>query len=280
MLNFDGQWRFQSPGTIASDVQEDILAKVVGRIATIARRQDVLETFKRRFAQAAGKTSSNSSNESWAESDLRQYMRDAAENAALFVEALHDGLIDMGQFHAVIPPWHYVNTALAPSGYMIDPPNLIMSNVPVPISVPANVPSLDTQANELIQRSLSDSETFLNTGSYRAGVQEILWLLETISTAFQGAEYPEGNITGKYFNKIIGDLRRFNRDRTLSKVVDWMERLHGYLSSPGGGGIRHGALLNENVEITESEARLYCDLTRSYISFLLHEYSRLGSVAT
>ena len=127
------------------------------------------------------------------------------------------------------------------------------------------LPSLDTQANERIQRSLSESETFLITGSYRAAVQEILWLLETISTAFQGAEYPDGNITGKYFNKIIGDLRRFNRDRTLSRVVDWMENMHGYLSSPGGGGIRHGALLNENVEITEIEARLYCDLTRSYI---------------
>lgn len=280
MLNFDGQWRFQSPGTIAPDVQEDILIKVIGRIGTSARRQDVLETFKRRFAQAAGKTSSNSSNESWAESDLRQYMKDAAENAPLFVEALHDGLIDMGHLRAVIPPWNYVNTVLASSGYVIDPPNLIMSSVPVPISVPANVPSLDTQANERIQRSLSDSETFLNTGSYRAGVQEILWLLETISTAFQGAEYPEGNITGKYFNKIIGDLRRFNRARTLSTVVDWIEKLHGYLSSPGGGGIRHGALLNENVEITESEARLYCDLTRSYISFLLHEHSRLGPVTS
>lgn len=277
MLNFDGRWRFQSPGSISSDVQEEILSKIIVRVATSGRRQDVLETFKRRFAQAAGKTSSNSSNDSWAETDLRQYMKDAAENAPLFVEALHDGLIDLTHSHAVIPPWNYVNAALGSSGYLIDPPNLIMSSLPVPICVPANVPSLDTQANQRIQRSLSESETFLIAGSYRAAVQEILWLLETISTAFQGAEYPDGNITGKYFNKIISDLRRFNRDRTLSRVVDWMESMYGYLSSPSGGGIRHGALLNENLEITESEARLYCDLTRSYISFLLHEHSRLGS---
>lgn len=277
MLNFDGQWRFQSPGVITPDVQEDILVKVIGRVASNASRQDVLETFKRRFAQAAGKTSSKSSSESWAESDLRQYMRDAAENAPMFVEALYDGLVDMGQFRAVIPPWTYVNTVLASSGYRIDPPNLIMSNAPVPIAVPTAIPSLDTQANACIQRSLSESESFLSAGRYRAAVQEILWLLETISTAFQGAEYPDGNITGKYFNKIIGDLRRFNRDRTLGRVVDWMENMHGYLSSPGGGGIRHGALLNANIEITESEARLYCDLTRSYISFLLHEHSRLGA---
>lgn len=279
MLNFDSRWRFQSPGTIVNDVLDDILVKVIGKVATNARRQDVLETFKRRFAQAAGKASSTSSNESWAESDLRQYMRDAAENAALFVEALHDGLTDISHTGAVVPPWTYVNTVLAPSGYSINPPLLIMSTVPVPINVPINVPSLDAQANERIQRSLSGSEAFLSTGSYRAAVQEILWLLETISTAFHGAEYPEGNIAGKYFNRIIGDLRRVNRGRTLSRVVDWMENMHGYLSSPGGGGIRHGAVLNENVEITESEARLYCDLTRSYISFLLHEHSRLRGAA-
>jgi hypothetical protein len=277
MLNFDGRWRFQSPGTISPDVIEAVIVTIIGKIGTHARRQEVLETFKRRFAQASGKTASNSSSESWAETDLRQYMTEAAENAPLFIEALYDGLIDMGHRHAIVPPWTYVNTVLAASGYVIDPPNLIMSNLPVPISVPAHIPSLDAQANERIQRSLSDSETFLNAGSYRAAVQEILWLLETISTAFQGVKYPEGDIAGKYFNKIIDDLRRFNRGRTLSQVIDWVEKMYGYLSSPGGGGIRHGALLNQNVEITESEARLYCDLTRSYISFLLHEHSRLAS---
>lgn len=276
MLNFDSRWRFQSPGTIMSDIREDILVKIIGKVATTASRQDVLEAFKRRFAHAAGKASSSSSSESWAESDLRQYMRDAAENAALFVEALYDGLADLSVSHAVVPPWPYVNSVLAPCGYAINPPHLIMNNEASPISVPAIVPSLDAQANERIQSSLSDSEAFLNTGNYRAAVQEVLWLLETISTAFHGAEYPDGNITGKYFNKIIGDLRRVNQGRTLSRVVDWMESMHGYLSSPGGGGIRHGAILNENVELTESEARLYCDLTRSYISFLLHEHSRLS----
>lgn len=95
MLNFDSRWRFQSLATIIPDVLDDILVKVIGKVATDARRQDILETFKRRFAQAAGKASSNSSNESWAESDLRQFMRGAAENAALFVEALYDGLTDI-----------------------------------------------------------------------------------------------------------------------------------------------------------------------------------------
>lgn len=279
MLNFDSRWRFESPGDILPAVLEDVLAQVISKVATQGHRQDVFETFKRRFAQVSGKTSSPSSSENWAESDLRQYMRDAAGNAALFVEALHDGLIDMSHTLAVIPPWPYVNKVLAPSGYEIDPPNLIIGTISVPIAVPANVPSLDAQANERIQRSLSDSETFLNTGSYRAAVQEILWLLETISTAFRDVEYPDGNITGKYFNKIIGNLRRLNSGRTLSRVVDWMENMYGYLSSPDGGGIRHGSVLSDSLEITEGEARLYCDLTRSYITYLLHEHARLGAAS-
>ncbi|MGJ8749438.1 hypothetical protein [Burkholderia pseudomallei] len=144
--------------------------------------------------------------------------------------------------------------------YAIDPPVLRMGALVTPVAVPTHVSSLDAQANSLIQASLSKSETFLTTGEYRAAVQEILWLLETISTAFQGAQYPDGDVTGKYFSKIIGDLRRLNHGRPLSQVVGWMESVYGYLSSPTGGGIRHGATLNSNLTLTEGEARLYCDL--------------------
>jgi hypothetical protein len=83
-------------------------------------------------------------------------------------------------------------------------------------------------------------------------------------------------VTGKYFNRIIGDLKRFNRGRVLSEVISWMEKVHGYLSSPSGGGVRHGAVLSDSYELTEGEARLFCDLTRSYLSYLLHEHQRLG----
>jgi len=204
-------------------------------------------------------------------------MQDASENAALFIEALYDGLLDTTKRlqPATIPPWPYVNQVLAPSGYAIDPPVLSMGALVTPVAVPTHVPSLDAQANSLIQTSLSKSETFLTTGEYRAAVQEILWLLETISTAFQGAQYPDGDVTGKYFSKIIGDLRRLNHGRTLSQVIGWMESVYGYLSSPTGGAIRHGATLNSGLTLTEGEARLYCDLTRSYINYLLHEHAQL-----
>jgi hypothetical protein len=54
-----------------------------------------------------------------------------------------------------------------------------------------------------------------------------------------------------------------------------MMALHGYLSSPTGGRIRHGADLSGDVEIGRNEARLFCNLIRSYIDFLILEHNRL-----
>jgi hypothetical protein len=205
-------------------------------------------------------------------------MGHAAGNAALFVEALHDGMCDIERLHPQVglPPWQYVNRVLAPSGYAIEPPNLIVGVVSTAVVVPENVPSLDAQANELIQRSLFQSEDLLSNGRYHQAVQEILWLLETISTAFEGSTHGESTVQGKYFNHVIGELKNFNRGRMLAQAATWMQNLHGYLSSPSGGGVRHGTVLNDAYDLSEGEALLVCDLTRSYISYLLNEHQRLG----
>lgn len=56
--------------------------------------------------------------------------------------------------------------------------------------------------------------------------------------------------------------------------------LHGYLSSPTGGGVRHGTDLKEGIAIQPHEARLYCNLARSYLSFLLEEHDQQTSGAS
>lgn len=43
-----------------------------------------------------------------------------------------------------LPPWHYVNRVLAPSGYAIEPPDLIVGFMGSVVAVPENVQSLDT----------------------------------------------------------------------------------------------------------------------------------------
>ena len=128
----------------------------------------------------------------------------------------------------------------------------------------------------MIQKSLNDSEQMLSEGRNRPAVQEILWLLETVATAFQGLETEAGTVQGKYFNKIIANLQKHNRGTALDQILSWVITLHGYLSSPTGGGIRHGTDLRAGVATQPDEARLFCNLIRSYITFLLSEHERLS----
>jgi hypothetical protein len=106
-------------------------------------------------------------------------------------------------------------------------------------------------------------------------VQEILWLLETVSTVFQGIQVGDTTIQGKYFNKIADELRYHRKGQVTEHAITWMKTLHGYLFSPTGGGVRHGGILSADAEMSAHEARLFCNLIRSYLNFLLDEYHSL-----
>lgn len=45
---------------------------------------------------------------------------------------------------------------------------------------------------------------------------------------------------------------------------------------PPVGGMRHGTVLKDADELSEGEARLVCDPTRSDIASLLHQHQRFG----
>ena len=171
-----------------------------------------------------------------------------------------------------------INRALAKhnAGYQIQPPHLISQNSQETIQVAAEPPSLDEQAQEIIQQSLKQSEQLLSEGRDRQACRKILWLLETVSTAFQGLDTGAGTVQGKYFNKIAEDLRKHHKGKILEQVLAWVTNLHGYLSSPTGGGIRHGTDLKAGISIQPNEARLFCNLIRSYISYLMAEHARLS----
>jgi hypothetical protein len=97
-LRFNGAWRFNPPkdgryhnSSIPHDAMEAFFA-MVAKITTQGNsRQDILEHFKRHFSAALGVTHFRSSSESWAESDLRSYMNNAADYPPLFVEAFPQG---------------------------------------------------------------------------------------------------------------------------------------------------------------------------------------------
>jgi hypothetical protein len=276
MLQFNGDWRFETPGPIPNGVYNDF-SDLIGKITTQGDDQKVYERFKAYFASAAGTTSSWSSSASWAMSDMQDVMRSASANAPLFIEAFYDASESLRREGIAVPGLRVINKILATfdAGYEIRPPDLICTleatEPTQPVNVPHEAPSLDRQARDIIQQSLHQSEELLSEGRDRQAVQEVLWLLETISTAFQGLPTDNGTVQGKYFNKIVEDLRRRNPGTTLNQVLDWMTTLHGYLSSTKGGGIRHGADLKADIATRPHEARLFCNLIRSYIGYLIGE---------
>jgi hypothetical protein len=182
----------------------------------------------------------------------------AKQNAALFIEAFYDACESLPDGYPK-PRVARINRVLAQtdSGWTIQPPHLIRLNNSEPVQVEGVADHLDTRARDVIQSSLSNSQRLLAEGSNRLAVQEIIWLLETVSTVFEGVETGEGVIEGTYFNAIISDLRQLERGTTLEQTLNWIRTLHGFLSSPSGGGIRHGATLSAaTCEIEPNEARL------------------------
>lgn len=280
-LKFPGSWRFEPPadGTFMNRIMppEAVgeFSGLIDRMPAPNGRWAMLEHFKHHFG-----ASSSSSSEGWALTDLMRAMDSAAENPPLFIEYFYDACESLrtrgdGWF---VPDASHINAILMKYnvGYEVRPPDLMARELGGPtIPVTVSIPTAAERAKRLIDGSLSRSDQLLSEGHAREAVQEIIWLLETVATAFKGLDTQSGKIEGKYFNQIVRDLRSKHSGKTLERVLDWIATMHGYLSSPTGGGVRHGTDLDEGVDLDLSEARLFCNLTRSYISFLLVEYQGL-----
>jgi hypothetical protein len=143
MLKLDGAWRFDSPGEIRGEVVDGFF-DLISRVASQGDRKVILEHFKRYFASAAGKATNISSSTSWAESDLRDYMRHAADNAPLFIEAFYDACGDLNavQPDITIPDVGRINRVLTENkaGYEIRLPELVATSIHTPIAVPERAP--------------------------------------------------------------------------------------------------------------------------------------------
>lgn len=277
MLQFEGKWRYDSPGSAEREVVWEF-RELIDKICGQGRRKRILEHFKSHFASAAGSSYYSSSDEGWASTDLDSLMSEASENAPLFIEAFYNACeeLEKSSPEMEMPGVGRINRILtdAGSGFQIDLPKLIATRTHVPVAVPDEVPSLDTEAKRAIEEALEASERLLDQGNARQAVQEALWLLETFSTAFRSEKVLDGSIHGRYFNKIVEELRRHGQSHQ-KRIFQWMMNLHGFLSSPTGGGVRHGVDLNEGRELGITEARLYCNLIRSYLTFLIAEHERL-----
>ena len=254
--------------------------ELCGFVATAAASGEewkILETFKRYFAPAAGESYTRSSTTSWAETDLRRLMFEATKNAPLFIEAFYDACDAAREAGDTVPSVGALNRVLVKheTGFEVHPPRLIRSGAET-APEPVRAKSIGERADGVIQDSLKESERLLSEGRNKQAVQEVLWLLETVSTAFKGTGTSSGSVEGKYFVRIVKDLRKLHRGNTLEQVLKWIEQLYGYLSSPTGGGVRHGTDIADPKDLEDHEARLFCHLVREYIRFLLAAHERHG----
>lgn len=208
------------------------------------------------------------------------YMDEASNNAPLYIEAFYDGWSSLGGDRPGVNV-EVINKILAKanSRYQIKEEELIFDG-PELIPSPEIPKTLLEEARNTIDASLTEAERLFQEGRYRPAVQETLWLLETIVTVFDKMEVEGHKIEGKYFNKIIEKLAEKTSQATLKQVIDWVRKLHGYLSAPAGGGIRHGSHLADGVAVTPNEARLYYNLSKSYITYFLGEYEALKGAST
>ena len=252
---------------------------LITKAATQGDRQETLEHFKGFFCEASGSTHVWSSNVSWSETDLWTYAEEAAKNAPLFIEAFFDACRTFARDDPDLyaPDATRINALLVKHnmGYEIREPRLVSRETLAPlVAVEERPVTLAEEAVDVLQNSLRRSEQLLAESRGREAVQESLWLLESVATAFRGMETETGTVEGKYFNRIVKELRRSNAGTTLDRALEWLTALHGYLSSPTGGGVRHGLDIRSGVSISDNEAKLFCNLVRSYLSFLLVESER------
>lgn len=285
-LLFPGQWRFMPPAdghffnrTIPPEAVAEFNS-LIDKIPAPNGRWSKVEHFKNHFG-----VSSWSSSESWAEHDLMRAMDSASENAPLFIEGFFDGCeaLRATSNEWFVPDASHINMILVKCrvGFEVRPPDLLARELGGPtIVVQTPTPSVAERVRDVLETSLSRSDQLLAEGRPREAVQEIVWLLETVATAFRGFETLSGKVEGKYFNQIVREMRTRHPGTTLERVLEWISAMHGYLSSPTGGGVRHGIDLNRGVKLEANEARLFCNLTRSYISFLLVEYDSIGRVSS
>jgi hypothetical protein len=285
-LNFPGSWRFEPPllaadvpARISSGAREEFLG-LIRKMAGQGEAWMVFEHFKRHFATACGRAFSRSSGRDWAEHDLAGLVGDAAENAPLFLGAFFEGCQTLEARGVSVPRVEKINAICAEHGipFVIEPPNLRLTVSGGPsVRVPERPATIAERAREVLDQSLRRADELLDEGRGLESVREVLWLLESVSTEFEGLEIAGHVVEGGYFNEIARDLRRAQRGTTMDQALQWATQLQGYLSSPGGGGVRHGRDLEHGSPLSAAEARLFVNLALSYLSYLLAEHERLAT---
>lgn len=276
-----------SPPPDGNYINASIPNEAVNEFFTFAQRtaqrgdaEEIYYIFRAEFSEAVGTPRYKSSSLYFAPYDAKSAMENAASNAPVFIAAFYRACSDVAERFGPngAPDVATINRLLEKYriGYVIDPPRLRLRDA-VDV-VPVHPTNLLQQANEKLRSAVERSDQLLQENKGEEAVSHIWWLLESISTAFAGQTINGRKIEGEYFNAVVKDIQQAAGSSTLGTVARWLAALQAYLSGPDQGGIRHGRQLH--IEgLQRHDAILFCNLTRSYISYLLAEYERLTSAS-
>ncbi len=283
-LTFDFAWALSPPpdGTyINTSIPGDAVDEFFTFAKLTAQRGDPEEIyfiFRAEFSEAMGQPRYRSSSLYFAPGDAKLAMEEAASNAPVFIAAFYSACAEITrQFGSTnAPDVSTMNRLLEKHriGYVIDPPKLRLRDI-VDV-VPVHPTTLLQQAHEKFRNAIERSEGLLHENKGEEAVNHIWWLLESVSTAFAGVTMYGRKIEGDYFNVVMKNIQQAAGTNTLGTIARWLVALQGYLSGTDQGGIRHGRQLHLE-GLQAHDAALFCNLTRSYISYLLAEYERLTS---
>jgi len=280
-LNFDIAWELLPPrdGTyINSSVPEDAVESFYQILTKAANRtgdpEEVFYMIRAEFSTALGAPIYRSTSMYFAPADAKSAMDRAAKNAPAFLSAFH-GVCEKiaAQFGPkTAPSVAALNRLLEINkiGYVIDPPDLRLREQIE--TVPIEPSSLLETAHARFSQAIERSHELLKQEKGDEAVSQIWWLLESIVPSFAGLEVDGETVKGAYFNEVTKSLKKLSGDAAvLGVVARWLDALQAYLSGPEEGGIRHGRALHME-GLKKHEAELFCNLTRSYIAYLLAEY--------
>jgi hypothetical protein len=211
-----------SPETALPMAVVNEFENLIGLIAAqVDRRQDILEHFKSAFCSVIGVPNWHSSDESWAQTDLSRHMGQVAETPELFLGAFYDACEELRANDALeIPPISLMNQVLRENDvpFEFNPPRLIIRQSTAQVAHPDPPPSLGDSATALVTASFRSADELLSERRPREAVQEMLWILESVTTVFRGVELPTGTVQGRYFNEIARELRASGHGKTLERV--------------------------------------------------------------
>jgi hypothetical protein len=205
----------------------------------------------------------------------------AADNAPAFIAAFWDGCEEVrGQYPEVgLPDVDIVNGILFDHGvpYEIRPPELLARNPQTPIPVQAPEKSIGERSVELVHASLVQADRLLLEQRHARPCRISSGSLRPCRLRSRGSAPGPERSRANMSTTSSGTCAPSTPAARWPEALGWMTRMHGFLSSPSGGDVRHGTQLAADVSPTLKEAHLYCNLTRSYIGYLLAEIADLNS---